>query len=79
MTCRTKRRETLPELILDMEAGVAALVNFALVVRDLGTCGAYINPAGLYAIGECMVDQAQAIQEEWQRCFDLSRVGERAR
>lgn len=78
MTRRALRQDTLPELIIDMEPGVSALVNFALVVRDLGTCGSHVNPDGLYAIGECMVDQARAIQEEWQRCVDLSRAIEPA-
>lgn len=79
MTHHAKRQDALPELIYDMEAGVTALVNFALAVRDLGLCEAHVNPAGLYAVGEGMVDQAQAIHEEWQRCFDLSRASERAR
>lgn len=73
MTHHAKRRDTLTELVFDMEAGVSSLVGLATVVRDLGTCGVDVTPLGLFALGEAMIVQAKAVEEEWERLFDLTR------
>ncbi|GEP01894.1 hypothetical protein [Methylobacterium haplocladii] len=73
MTARAARRDDLAGLIFDMDVGVGNLVKWALVVRDFGSTDDGACADALYVVGEAMLDQARAVQEDWQRAFDLSR------
>ena len=66
-------RGHLNDILFNMEDRVANLVRWAHALRDLGTCDGDVSPAGLFAIGGAMLDDAQAVQADWKQCLELSR------
>lgn len=64
---------TLGETLFEMEDRVANLVRWAYALRDLGTCSADVSSDGLFAIGNAMLADAKAVQDDWRQCVELSR------
>ena len=73
MSGRPENRDTVPNIVFDMDADVAAMVSWGRALRAIGTSGCHVEPDALYVMGDAMVERAEKIRDDWNRLFDLTR------
>lgn len=72
MSAPTSRRDDLATLIFDMEDAVRNLVRWGQVVRAMGCSGSDVEAGSLYVVGDAMIEAAMMVENDWERCFELS-------
>jgi len=73
MSAHTPRRDDLATLIFDMEDDVRNLVRWGQAVRAMGCSRGDVEAGSLYVVGDAIIEAAMKVENDWERCFELSR------
>ncbi|SEG71612.1 hypothetical protein SAMN04488144_1537 [Methylobacterium sp. 190mf] len=74
MSAPSPRRDNLATVIFDMEDSVRNLVRWGQAVRTMGCPTGEIEAGSLYVVGDAVVEAAMKVEEDLERCFELSRA-----